>query len=303
MSFKYQGATIQWQLVMPDVATVNVAQLEKYCKVAKDLNCNAIRFALMGNGGGVRTDVFEQWLSTLAKYNLKAVPHGLSWWIGIQQFINFIKSYDNDDRILLWEITNEPDLSSESQIRYISQVYTGAKNAGVTKKLTVSGWHNGDRWQHPADFDLISPYCDIISWHFYGGDYYYDLVTGQRLSVGDLFQMIKSKAAGRPLWLSEWGYSQYMDILDPAHAYYPDISTALQDIFAKCHQFNYEGVLYFPFRAVEADIQSAIYSNFTPRQPAYDIIKAEYGTPIFERPMDLTTILLLALVAFMIFGS
>lgn len=131
-----------------------------------------------------------------------------SRWLELQDYVQkVIRRFNNDSRVIAWDLFNEPDQvdtvtlklgSRDEKIRtateLVSQVFDWAREISPSQPLTVGIWEYNSHWK-PAENslnELILNRSDIISFHCYEPR---EILTAVIESL---------KTFGRPLLCTEW---------------------------------------------------------------------------------------------------
>jgi hypothetical protein len=118
------------------------------------------------------------------------VNRGPSVWNRLESYVkDIVDSFANDERILLWDLYNEPGNSGngEKSLRLVQAVFGWARVANPSQPLTVGVWFNNTALN---EFQLAS--SDIITFH-----HYWEPEKLQR-------EITMLKTYGRPVICTEW---------------------------------------------------------------------------------------------------
>jgi hypothetical protein len=108
--------------------------------------------------------------------------------------LQVVENFKDDDRIIMWDIANEPDLSMVNEIKdMISQVREITR-----QKITIGGWKYQERWHSPDDVNIFIDYVDALSPHIYLEDYVYG-------SFKQKIRSYKNVARGKLVIIQEFG--------------------------------------------------------------------------------------------------
>jgi len=100
-----------------------------------------------------------------------------------------LERYREDDRIMLWDLYNEPSVSfSEKKDCLLAKVVRWAREINPSQPLSICFWDNRD----PAYNEFVSKNVDVVTFHCYGDK----AATEQRIA--------EYKKFGRPLICTEW---------------------------------------------------------------------------------------------------
>jgi hypothetical protein len=108
----------------------------------------------------------------------------------IEKYVKAVMNrFKNDDRILLWDLYNEPTNGGLGSASFplLKKVITWARSVAPTQPISVDVWNNDKRLN-----DIAIPASDVITFHNYGNK---DLLVKQ---INDLRQY------NRPLICTEW---------------------------------------------------------------------------------------------------
>ena len=118
------------------------------------------------------------------------VNRGAPVWGRLEAYVkDIIGSFAEDDRILLWDLYNEPGNSSnkDKSLPLVKAVFEWARAVGPSQPLTVGVWFDN---QSLNEFQLAA--SDVITFH-----HYWETEKLER-------EIAKLKAYGRPVICTEW---------------------------------------------------------------------------------------------------
>ena len=99
-----------------------------------------------------------------------------------------MNTFANDDRIVLWDLYNEPNAPEYNSMNLLEHVFQWARQTKATQPITAAIWDS--KLEKYNSFQLAN--SDVISYHNYGDS------TGHRKQIQEL------KKLGRPLVCSEY---------------------------------------------------------------------------------------------------
>lgn len=152
-----------------------------------------------GHHGGTVATPFDGNVTRIG-YNLSDEREN---WPELERYVRDIVSrYANDERIVVWDIWNEPGNSNRgtTSMAFMERAFEVARSENPIQPLTAGPWEFGDDFTSP--FEGVSKLStierralelsDVISYHFYG--------TADRSA-----QLITElKTLNRPLLITEW---------------------------------------------------------------------------------------------------
>jgi hypothetical protein len=115
---------------------------------------------------------------------------GASAWGELEAYVkDVVGSFANDDRIMLWDLDNEPGNSSngEKSLPLVKTVFAWARAANPSQPLTVGVWFDNTSLN---EFQLSA--SDVITFH-----HYWETEKLER-------EITRLKAYGRPVICTEW---------------------------------------------------------------------------------------------------
>lgn len=118
------------------------------------------------------------------------VNQGPSAWVRLEAYVrDIVRSFANDERILLWDLYNEPGNSSngEKSLSLVKAVFEWARVVNPSQPLTVGLWSNFPKLN---EFQLAA--SDVITFH-----HYWEPEKLER-------EIAKLKMYGRPVICTEW---------------------------------------------------------------------------------------------------
>jgi hypothetical protein len=118
------------------------------------------------------------------------VNSGASTWDRLERYvIDMIGSFTDDERILLWDLYNEPGNSNngEKSLPLVKSVFAWARSVNPSQPLTAGIWFENQKLN---EFQLAA--SDIITFHNYS--------PANRLEA----EIAKLQTYGRPLICTEW---------------------------------------------------------------------------------------------------
>ncbi|MGZ9165637.1 MAG: cellulase family glycosylhydrolase [Anaerolineales bacterium] len=121
---------------------------------------------------------------------VSVVNRGPSAWGRLETYVkDILSSFANDERILLWDLYNEPGNSSnkEKSLPLVKAVFDWAREVNPSQPLTVGVWFDNEPLNQ---FQLAA--SDVITFH-----HYWELEKLER-------EIRKLKASGRPVICTEW---------------------------------------------------------------------------------------------------
>ena len=120
----------------------------------------------------------------------RVVERGPSGWSRLQSYVaDILGFFAEDDRILLWDLYNEPGNSGngEKSLPLVKAVFEWARTANPSQPLTMGVWFDNK----PLN-ELQIAQSDIISFHHYW--------EAEKLAR----EILKLRTFGRPLICTEW---------------------------------------------------------------------------------------------------
>jgi len=121
---------------------------------------------------------------------LETVNSGLALWKRLEQYVgDLVSSFAKDERILFWDLYNEPGNSNngEKSLPLVKSVFEWARAAGPSQPLSVGLWFDNKELN---EFQLAA--SDIITFHNYR--------PANHLET----QIAELKAHARPIICTEW---------------------------------------------------------------------------------------------------
>jgi hypothetical protein len=121
---------------------------------------------------------------------LSVVNQGASAWGRLETYVNdILTSFANDERILLWDLYNEPGNSGnkEKSLPLVKAVCNWARDVAPSQPLTVGVWFDNEPLN---EFQLAV--SDVVTFH-----HYWEPEKLER-------EIRKLKAHGRPVICTEW---------------------------------------------------------------------------------------------------
>ena len=134
-------------------------------------------------------------------------------WRKFDEFImDFAERYNDDDRIIMWNIFNEAGNSNRGMMSYpfIKHIFEKLRKADVKQPLTADVWgaEKDLRYEYQTNMTYLAPMeeamiglSDIITWHYYG-DYIH---TKQFINT--------LKKYNRPLINDEWLHRPFRSLI------------------------------------------------------------------------------------------
>ena len=121
---------------------------------------------------------------------IAVVNRGAAVWGRLETYVqDIIGSFANDERILLWDLYNEPGNSNnkEKSLPLVEAVFDWARSANPSQPLTVGVWFDNKPLN---EFQLAA--SDVITFHHYW--------EPEKLEC----EIVNLKAHGRPVICTEW---------------------------------------------------------------------------------------------------
>ena len=123
-------------------------------------------------------------------------------WPDIERYVkDLVETFGRDERILLWDIWNEPGNSNRGSmsLELMTKAFGWAREMEQVQPLTAGAWSFPDGWVNFGENDTIQEIekaalelSDVISYHYYG-----DLERSKRVTE-------YMGRYGRPLFITEW---------------------------------------------------------------------------------------------------
>jgi endo-1,4-beta-mannosidase len=194
-----------------------------------------------------------------------------------------------DERILMWDIWNEPDISDEIVYNYLKEFSSLVKKLDPTHPITIGSWRYGGVWHRPQDGALIVDLVDYYSPHVYipREEAPEDIFNWTDQQIYDWafnwhknrIEEHKKHSKQRPMIIQEFGvnYDGIVEVFGLERAeeleviYYDAILKSIQDS-------NISGSIFWVFRPFSPpDPYSPIKPDLTWRKAAY-IIQNYYAS-------------------------
>ncbi len=132
--------------------------------------------------------------------------------------------FANDQRILAWDLYNEPGngscgdhvtrsgLRESASLPLLLDVFRWAEEISPSQPYTVGVWNQSEGFNELNEASLA--YSDIVSFHFYGN----------KTDMADFIKRLKERAAGRPMICTEYmarhldsTFADVLPVLKEAH--------------------------------------------------------------------------------------
>ena len=189
---------------------------------------------------------------------------------------DIIKRFANDDRILMWDLMNEPNVADADLMAFLNGLASSVKAIDHKHPITIGGWSNdssGERIpDEPADGAKTVDLVDYYSPHKYFGkrqlpvdpkiffqwtdqqlyDWVYDYYKEQ-------IEEIKKYAQGKPIILQEFaGAGPFENVVaEVGYERAEEIEAATFDAALKAIEDN--------------DISGALFWEFIPYSPSFNV--------------------------------
>jgi len=154
-----------------------------------------------------------------------------------------------DDRILMWDVYNEPKLDYPGMLDWIREMCAYVNDIDPTHPITIGGWSYGGLYSRPQHLDFIVDSVDWVQPHRYP----WELPGEEQLKTRyiNYFNGILSHSKGKPVFLGEWGCPVALGFCeteeDQAYIYNQilEAMVSIQDIKGGCFY-----LLYPPYGSV-----------------------------------------------------
>ncbi len=102
---------------------------------------------------------------------------------------DIMSKYKDDNRILLWDLYNEPTNNPHGQYSYplLNKVFKWAREINPSQPLSVAFWNDNKQLN-----DIISDNSDVVTFHWYGD------------KESTKWKISTFKVSGRPIICTEW---------------------------------------------------------------------------------------------------
>ena len=180
-----------------------------------------------------------------------------------------------DDRIVFWDIKDEPDLQYPENIVFLREIANYIKTIDPTTPVSIGGWHTGGSWQAISDLDKIIDFIDIVQVVQYPNPRASDIYAYTKAHVA----AIKERSQGKPI-IYHWGLQSGPSSHYPVTFTEAEQAQLYQDTLKALFEANILGSFAYQL-SLDWSSWSMIRQNLT-YKPSADVLKKWYKTTLIS---------------------